>query len=56
MDQTRSAPLRPRSRRSIRTWITNWNDEPKPFVWHKSADQILDSLAAYCQRINDSGH
>lgn len=41
---------------SIRTWITNWNDNPKPFVWHKSADQILDSLAAYCQRINDSGH
>jgi transposase len=41
---------------SIRTWITNWNDNPKPFVWHKSADQILDSLAAYCQQINDSGH
>jgi transposase len=41
---------------SIRNWITNWNDEPKPFVWHKSADEILDSLAAYCQRINDSGH
>jgi hypothetical protein len=43
-------------RDSIRTWITNWNDDPKPFVWHKSADEILDSLAAYCQRINDSGH
>jgi transposase len=41
---------------SIRTWITNWNDEPKPFVWHKTADEILDSLASYCQRINDSGH
>jgi transposase len=41
---------------SIRTWITNWNDDPKPFVWHKSADEILDTLAAYCQRINDSGH
>jgi transposase len=41
---------------SIRTWITNWNDNPKPFVWHKSADEILTSLAAYCQRINDSGH
>jgi transposase len=41
---------------SIRTWIINWNDEPKPFVWHKTADQILDSLATYCQRINDSGH
>jgi transposase len=41
---------------SIRTWITNWNDAPKPFVWHKTADEILDSLAAYCQRISDSGH
>src|SRR5205807_3253831 len=41
---------------SIRTWINNWNDDPKPFVWHKTADEILDSLAAYCQRINDSGH
>jgi hypothetical protein len=36
--------------------ITNWNDEPKLFVWHKTADEILHSLAAYCQRINDSGH
>jgi transposase len=41
---------------SIRTWITNWNEEPKPYVWHKTADEILDSLASYCQRISDSGH
>jgi transposase len=41
---------------SIRTWITNWNAAPKPYVWHKTADEILDSLASYCQRINDSGH
>jgi transposase len=41
---------------SIRTWVANWNDEPRPYVWHKSADEILDSLATYCQRINDSGH
>lgn len=41
---------------SIRTWTTNWNDDPKPFVWHKTADEILDGLASYCQRINDSGH
>ncbi len=41
---------------SIRTWITGWNDNPRPFVWHKTADEILESLAAYCQRINDSGH
>jgi transposase len=41
---------------SIRTWIANWNDDPRPFVWHKSADEILGSVAAYCRRINDSGH
>jgi transposase len=41
---------------SIRTWIANWNDEPRPYVWHKSADEILDGLAAYCRRTNDSGH
>jgi transposase len=41
---------------SIRSWITNWNDDPRPFVWHKSAEDILGSVAAYCQRINDSRH
>ncbi len=39
---------------SIRTWIELWNEDPRPFVWHKSADEILQSLAAYCQRISDS--
>jgi transposase len=41
---------------SIRTWIEGWNESPRPFVWHKSADEILATLAFYCQRINDSGH
>ncbi len=41
---------------AITASVDNWNDEPKPFVWHKTADQILDTLAAYCQRISDSGH
>ncbi|MBS1862846.1 MAG: IS630 family transposase [Actinobacteria bacterium] len=41
---------------SIRTWIANWNDEPRPYVWHEEADEILDGLAVYCQRINDPGH
>lgn len=40
----------------IRAWIATWNDDPKPYVWTKTADQILDSIAKYCQRINDSGH
>ena len=41
---------------AIETWTEHWNDDPKPFVWHKTADEILASLAAYCQRINDLGH
>jgi transposase len=40
----------------VRAWINEWNADPKPFVWTKTADQILDTLAAYCQRINDSRH
>ena len=40
----------------IRTWINQWNKDPKPFVWTKTAGQILETLAAYCERINDSGH
>ncbi|QFU90214.1 IS630 family transposase [Amycolatopsis sp. YIM 10] len=42
--------------KDIRTWIKQWNTNPKPYVWTRTADQILESLAAYCQRINDSGH
>jgi transposase len=40
----------------IRGWIETWNDNPRPYVWTKTADQILESVAAYCKRINDSGH
>jgi len=31
---------------SIRSWVEDWNEHPRPFVWHKSADEILQSLAA----------
>ena len=40
----------------IRAWIDTWNDDPRPFVWTKTADQILDSIARYCGRINESRH
>ena len=36
----------------IRQWIKTWNDDPKPFVWKKTADEILDSLARYLQRVS----
>ncbi|MFD8262658.1 IS630 family transposase [Streptomyces griseoluteus] len=41
--------------RDIRGWINEWNKNPRPFVWTKTADDILDTLAAYCARINNSG-
>ena len=41
---------------SITAWVTTWNEHPRPYVWHKTADEILDSLAGYLQRIGDSGH
>ena len=28
----------------LNAWIAAWNTNPKPFVWHKTTDQILDSL------------
>jgi transposase len=40
----------------IRAWIDAWNDNPRPFVWTKTADEILDSIARYCNRINESRH
>jgi transposase len=41
---------------SITAWVGTWNDDPRPYVWHKTADEIFDSLAFYCQRISESGH
>lgn len=40
----------------IRAWIQTWNDNPRPYVWTKTAEQILASIGNYCRRINDSGH
>jgi transposase len=42
--------------KDIREWIKTWNEDPQPFVWRKSAEEIIDSLARYCQRISDAGH
>jgi len=40
----------------IRNWITTWNQNPRPYVWTKTSDQILESIARYCGQITDSGH
>ena len=41
---------------SINAWTENWNDNPRPFVWRKTADDIFETMASYLQRIPDSGH
>ena len=41
---------------AINQWTQHWNQNPKPFIWHKTADQIFDNLTNYLQRIPDSGH
>jgi transposase len=40
----------------IRAWVQQWNTNPKPFAWTKTADEILERLASYLQRIPDAGH
>lgn len=42
--------------KDVRAWIAQWNTDPKPFVWTKTAEEILDSLARYIQRISGAGH
>jgi transposase len=35
----------------ILAWAAEWNKDPKPFVWHKTAEQILERLAGYCAAV-----
>jgi transposase len=39
----------------IREWIATWNDNPRPFTWTKTADEILNSLADYLAKLG-AGH
>lgn len=38
---------------AIREFINAHNKKPKPFVWHKSADEVLASIARFAQRTSD---
>ena len=40
----------------IRAWIEDWNASPRPFIWTKTAEEILDSLAKYIARISGAAH
>jgi len=35
----------------IKDWIATWNENPRPFTWTKTADEILNSLADYLAKL-----
>ena len=41
---------------AIKRYLSVTNQTPKPFVWTKTADEILESVARFCRRTSDSGH
>src|SRR5215475_5422035 len=40
----------------IRDWIEHWNENPRPFAWTKTAEEILNSLAEYLSKISGGAH
>ncbi len=41
---------------ALKRYLAVPNQEPKPFVWTQTADEILAQVARFCQRTYDSGH
>jgi len=41
---------------AIKQYLGVTNEAPRPFIWTKTADEILASVARFCHRISDSGH
>lgn len=42
--------------RDLRHWVKGWNENPKPFVWKKTAQEILESLGRLLKRISGAEH
>jgi hypothetical protein len=40
----------------IRAWVKAWNDNAHPFIWTKSAEDILERLGRLLHRINGAGN
>jgi transposase len=41
---------------AIREYLNVTNQTPRPFIWTKTADEILASVARFCERTSNSGH
>lgn len=42
--------------RAIELYLRNYNEDSKPFLWTKTAEEIFENLRSYCEVINDSSH
>src|SRR6266566_317825 len=42
--------------KDILAWVDIWNEDPKPFIWTKTAEEILESIGRLLRRIKDPGH
>ncbi|WP_193079085.1 IS630 family transposase [Brevibacterium aurantiacum] len=42
--------------KDLREWVKAWNEDPQPFVWTKTAEEILESLSRLMQRTTGAGH
>ncbi len=42
--------------KDLRSWVRSWNENPKPFIWTKTAEEILASLGRLLQRTAGAGH
>lgn len=38
----------------IQAWVDQYNQDPKPFTWHRTADEILAKLAGYCAALTSN--
>jgi transposase len=41
---------------ALENWIKTWNANARPFKWTKTADQIIDRICRYCDRISGPAH
>ncbi len=41
---------------AIREYLQVYNEDPQPFIWTKSADDILKSLKSYCEGFSGEVH
>jgi hypothetical protein len=41
---------------AIMRYLEISNQDPSPFIWTKTTDEILASIARFCKRISNSGH